>query len=74
MDIADETHCSCHSAKFSIYTTEECFKPWMNFLHHVERFIRGESNPRYDQTVLTITKKYGIDAAYVHTTKFVSKK
>ena len=37
-------------------------------------FIRGESNPRYDQTVLTIAEKHGIDTACVHNVEDVLKK
>ena len=37
-------------------------------------FIRGESNPRYDQTVLTVAEKYGIDSACVHTVEDSFKK
>ena len=49
------------------YMTEECFKPWLKFLHHMHLFIRGESKPRYDQRVLMIAEKHGIDTAFVHT-------
>ena len=37
-------------------------------------FIKGESNPRYDQKVLIITKKHGIDTTCVHTAEDVFKK
>ena len=37
-------------------------------------FIRGESNPRYDQTVLIIAEKHDIDTACVHTALDLFKK
>ena len=46
----------------------------MEFLHHIHLFILGESNPRYDQTVLTIIAKHGIDTAWVHTAEDLFKK
>ena len=36
--------------------------------------IRGESNPTYDQTVLTITENHCIDAACIHTSEDLFKK
>ena len=35
-------------------------------MHHIHLFIQGESDPRYDQTVLTITKKHDIDITEKH--------
>ena len=28
------------------YTTDECFKPWLEFLRHIHLFISAESNPK----------------------------
>ena len=56
------------------YTTDECFKPWMEFLSHIHLFIRAESNPKYDQTVITIAWKHGINTACAHTAKDLFKK
>ena len=36
--------------------------------------IGGESNTRYDKTVLTVLEKQGIDTAYVHTAEDLFKK
>ena len=36
-------------------------------------FIRGEWNPKYNQTVITITQKHGIDTTCVHTADDVFK-
>ena len=58
----------------SLYTTDECFKPWLELLCHICLFIRAESNPKYDQTVITIAQKRGINIAYVHTAKDLFKK
>ena len=49
------------------YTTEDCFKSWLKFLHDMHPLIRAESNPRYDLIVLTIAEKYGTGATCVHT-------
>ena len=56
------------------YTTDEYFKPWLEVLCHIHLFIRAESNPKYDQTVITITQKHGIGTACVHTAKNFFKK
>ena len=56
------------------YTTEKCFKPWLEFLHHMHLIIRRDSNPIYDQTVIMITQKHGIDTACVHIAKDLFKK
>ena len=37
-------------------------------------FISEESNPRYDQTVLTIAEKYGIDTTCVYSAEELFKK
>ena len=46
----------------------------MEFLCHKHLFIRGESNARYNQTVLTISEKHGIDTACVYTSEDLFKK
>ena len=56
------------------YTIEEYFKPWSEFLCHMHLIFRGEVNPRYDQTVLTIAEKHGIDIACLHAAKDLFKK
>ena len=37
-------------------------------------FLMGESNSRYDQTVMMITQKHGIDTACVHTAENLFRK
>ena len=49
------------------YMTEDCLKPWLEFLHHMHLFIREESIPQYDQTVLTLAEKQGINTTCVCT-------
>ena len=56
------------------YATDECFKPRLDFFRHIHLFIRAESNPKYNQTVITITQKCGINVACVHTAKDLFKK
>ena len=58
----------------AFYTTDEYFKPWLDFLRHIHLFIRPESNPKYDQTVIKITQKHGINTACIHTAKDLFKK
>ena len=56
------------------YTAKECFKPYLEFLGHMHLFIRKESNPKYDQTVIIITQLHGIDTACVLTEEDLFKK
>ena len=56
------------------YATDECFKTWLEFLCHIHLFIRAESNPKYDQIVITIAQKHVIDMAWLHTAEDLFKK
>ena len=56
------------------YTTDECFKLWLEFLRHIYLLIRAESIPRYNQSMIAIAQKHGIDTACVHTAKDLLKK
>ena len=40
---------------------------------HIHLFIRGEWNPKYDQTVLMIVQKHGIDTVCLHIAKDLFK-
>ena len=69
MGATNETIHSCLSAMLAYYTTEKRFKPWLHCLSHIHLFIRGESNPKYQQTVIMIAQKHGINTACVHSSK-----
>ena len=74
MDYTNVTIYSCLSAKFSILHNRRFFKPWLEILHHMHLFIRLESIPQYNQTVLIIAENYGIDTTCMHTVKDLFKK
>ena len=76
MDWALQTRPITHDFQLSLasITTDEYFKPWLEFLCHIHLFIRAESNAKYDQSVITITETQVIDTACVHTAKFFFQK
>ena len=50
------------------------FQTMAGVLCHIHLFIKAESNPKYDQTVITMAQKHEIDTACLHTAKDLFKK
>ena len=69
MVIADETIYSRLSAKFYIFFHREWLGMMTGVLAPMRIFIREESNPKYDQALLTMAENKMIDASCVNSTE-----